>query len=116
VPPLSRLILMRRESRVALADELDLVIGDNFEAVAVALADGAMLGRPQADAPLRASDEEGPGIIDLPPPVEAMSDRVPASGATISIFRAMDSGSATASPCAPVRGRQNRRRRVQSVN
>ena len=59
----------RRES--PLADELDLIIGDDLEAVPLALAVGAMLDRPKTDASLQARDEESLAIIDLLPPVEA---------------------------------------------
>ena len=59
-----------RQSRVALASELDLVVGDDLEAVAIAVAVGAMLECTKADVRLHPGDEESLAVIDLLPPVE----------------------------------------------
>src|SRR5262245_40269556 len=60
-----------RQPGVTLADEADLSVIDDGEAVAGPLAHGTIAGGAQAHVGLRAGDEESPGIIDFPPPVEA---------------------------------------------
>src|SRR6516162_3428215 len=60
-----------RQLRVALADELHFVIGDDLEAIPLMLAKQAMLGRAETGRCLRSGHEEGLAIIDLSPPVEA---------------------------------------------
>src|ERR1035437_1082676 len=60
-----------RKPGVALAGENDLVIGDDLEAVALALTVGAMLDRAKTYAGFPRGDEESRSIIDLLPPVEA---------------------------------------------
>src|SRR5215475_6440691 len=60
-----------RQPGVTLADEADLSVIDDGEAVAGPLAHGTIAGGAQTHVGLRAGDEESPGIIDFPPPVEA---------------------------------------------
>src|SRR5215475_10581373 len=60
-----------RQPGVTLADEADLSVIDDGEAVAGPLAHGTIAGGAQAHVGLQAGDEESPGIIDFPPPVEA---------------------------------------------
>src|SRR6187455_99476 len=60
-----------RQAGVAFADEPDLGIIDDGEAVADAVAHRPEAAGAQAHVGLRTRDEETTGIIDLPPPVEA---------------------------------------------
>src|SRR5215470_7426758 len=60
-----------RQSGVTLADELDLVIGEDLKAVSLALTQGATLDRTKASRRLRPGNKESLAIIDLLPPVEA---------------------------------------------
>src|ERR1700726_4038570 len=60
-----------RQPGVALAGEHDLVIGDDLEAIALALAIGAMLLCTKTHVRLRPGNKESPAIIELLPPVEA---------------------------------------------
>src|SRR6516165_2779169 len=60
-----------RQPGVPLADEDDLVIADDLETIALALAHRAMAGGAKPHVRLCPGDEEGLGIIDLLPPVEA---------------------------------------------
>jgi hypothetical protein len=60
-----------RQSRIALADEPDFVIGDDRKASVPALAQRATFDGAQPHAPLRPGDKESLAIVDLLPPVEA---------------------------------------------
>ncbi len=60
-----------RQPRIALAGELDFVVGEDLEAIAVTLAQRPMPACTQPHLPLRPGDEESPAIIDVLPPVKA---------------------------------------------
>src|SRR6202022_746934 len=53
-----------RKPGVAFAGEHDLVIGEDFEAIPLALAQGPMADGAKAHLQLRPGDEESPAIID----------------------------------------------------
>jgi hypothetical protein len=70
VPPELDAAKWDRQSCMALADELDLMVGDDLEAVAAALAVGALLCGAKGHVHLLPCNEESLAIIDLPPPAE----------------------------------------------
>jgi diguanylate cyclase (GGDEF)-like protein len=71
-----------RQSGIALAGEFHLVIGDDFEAVADALANVAPPGFAKTHGRFRPGDEESLAIADLLPPVETAISLVEHVGRT----------------------------------